>query len=80
MELYEYARLVLRWGWIVAILAVLTAGVAYLYSERQTPIYEASLKLSVRPARPLNDVVGGSVSVMLRSLAGDITLLWKREQ
>ena len=73
MELYEYARIGLRWGWIVVILALLAAGAAYLYSERQTPVYEASLKLSVRPARPLNDVVGGSVSAMLRSLAGDIT-------
>jgi len=73
MELSEYARIGLRWGWIVAILGVMVAGAAYLYSERQTPVYEASLKLSVRPARPLNDVVGGSVSAMLRSLAGDIT-------
>jgi uncharacterized protein involved in exopolysaccharide biosynthesis len=73
MELSEYVRIGLRWGWIVAVLAVLAAGAAYLYSERQTPVYEASLKLSVRPARPLNDVVGGSVSAMLRSLAGDIT-------
>jgi uncharacterized protein involved in exopolysaccharide biosynthesis len=72
MELYEYVRVGLHWGWIVVILAALAAGGAYLYSERQTPVYEASLKLSVRPARPLNDVVGGSVSAMLRSLAGDI--------
>ena len=73
MELYEYVRIAFRWGWIVVLLAVLTAGIAYLYSERQTPVYEANLKLSVRPARPLDDVVGGSVSAMLRSLAGDIT-------
>jgi uncharacterized protein involved in exopolysaccharide biosynthesis len=73
MELYEYVRIGLRWGWIIVILAVLASGGAFLYSERQTPVYEASLKLSVRPARPLNDVVGGSVSAMLRSLAGDIT-------
>jgi len=73
MELYEYVRIGLRWGWIVVILAVLAAGGAFLYSECQTPVYEASLKLSVRPARPLNDVVGGSVSAMLHSLAGDIT-------
>ena len=73
MELYEYVRIGLRWGWIVVILAALAAGGAYLYSQQKTPVYEASLKLSVRPARPLNDVVGGSVSAMLRSLAGDIT-------
>jgi uncharacterized protein involved in exopolysaccharide biosynthesis len=73
MELYEYVRIGLRWGWVVVLLAVLGAGGAYLYSERQTPIYEANLRLSVRPALPLSDEVGGSVSAMLRSLAGDIT-------
>ena len=73
MELYEYMRLGLRLGWVVVLLAVLGAGGAYLYSERQTPVYEANLKLSVRPALPLSDEVGGSVSAMLRSLAGDIT-------
>jgi uncharacterized protein involved in exopolysaccharide biosynthesis len=72
MELYEYVRIALRWGWIVAILAVLAAGGAYAFSERQTPVYEASLKLSVRPARAEQDL-GRSVGALLRSLAGDIT-------
>jgi capsular polysaccharide biosynthesis protein len=72
MELREYVRLALRWGWIVAILAVLAAGGAYVVSERQTPVYEASLKLSVRPARADEDL-GRSVGALLRSLAGDIT-------
>ena len=72
MELSEYIRLALRWGWIVALLALLAAGGAYLYSERQTPVYEARTRLAVRPARPLEPGVGGSVSALLRSLAGDI--------
>jgi uncharacterized protein involved in exopolysaccharide biosynthesis len=72
MELREYVRIALRWGWIVAILAVLAAGGAYVVSERQTPIYEANLTLSVRPARPAQDL-DRSVGALLRSLAGDIT-------
>ena len=72
MELTEYVRIVLRWGWIVAILAVLAAGGAYVVSERQTPIYEASLTVSVRPACANQDL-GQSVGTLLRSLAGDIT-------
>lgn len=72
MELHAYVWLLLRWGWIAALLAVLAAGGAYLYSERQTPVYEARLKLSVRPARPVDSDVSGSVSAMLRSLAADM--------
>jgi non-specific protein-tyrosine kinase len=72
MELREYVRIILRWGWIVAILAMLAAGAAYVVSERRTPIYEASLTVSVRPARANQDL-GQSVGTLLRSLAGDIT-------
>jgi capsular polysaccharide biosynthesis protein len=61
----------MRWGWIVAVLAVVVAGGAYLYSKRQTPIYEASLTISVRPVRANQDL-GQSIAALLRSLAGDI--------
>ena len=72
MELREYVRIMFRWGWIVAILAVVVAGGGYAYSKRQTPIYEASLTISVRPVRADQDL-GQSVAALLRSLAGDIT-------
>ena len=52
--------------------AVLAAGAAYLFSKTQVPIYEASVNLTVRPARAdwgLSNTVGS----LLRSLAGDIT-------
>ena len=67
----EYIRILMRWGWIVAILAVLAAGGAYVVSKRQTPIYEASLTISVRPVRADQDL-GQSIAALLRSLAGDI--------
>jgi len=54
------------------LLAVLAAGAAYVFSKTQVPIYEASVDLTVRPARAdwgLSNTVGG----LLRSLAGDIT-------
>ncbi|MBN1642062.1 MAG: hypothetical protein JXA09_12575 [Anaerolineae bacterium] len=72
MEFHEYVRIVRRRAWIVVVLALLLAGVAYLYGERQTPIYEARLTISVRPARTDLDL-GQTVSALLRSLAGDIT-------
>lgn len=72
MELLEYIRIIRRRGWIVVLLAVLAAGAAYVFSKTQVPIYEASVNLTVRPARAdwgLSNTVGS----LLRSLAGDIT-------
>jgi uncharacterized protein involved in exopolysaccharide biosynthesis len=71
MELSEYVRIIAQRGWIVAVLIVLAAGAAYVFSERQTPIYEASANLSVRPATADQDL-GQAVASLLRSLAGDI--------
>jgi capsular polysaccharide biosynthesis protein len=72
MELQEYIRIIRRRGWIVILLAVLSAGAAYIFSKTQPTIYEASVNLTVRPARAdwgLSNTVGS----LLRSLAGDIT-------
>jgi uncharacterized protein involved in exopolysaccharide biosynthesis len=71
MPFSVYIRIVLRRGWIVIVQAVVAAGVGYLLSEIQTPVYEASVNLSVRPARVDWDL-GQSVGALLRSLAGDI--------
>jgi capsular polysaccharide biosynthesis protein len=38
-------------GWIILLLAVLTAAAAFGFSRMQTPVYEANLKLLVRPSR-----------------------------
>jgi capsular polysaccharide biosynthesis protein len=72
MELQEYIRIVRRRGWIVVLLAVLTAGAAYVFSKAQPTIYEASVNLTVRPARA-DWGLSNTVGALLRSLAGDIT-------
>lgn len=72
MELSEYVRIVLHRGWIAVILVGLVAAGAYVYSERQTPIYEANLKILLRPVVTDWDL-GQSVIALLRSLAGEIT-------
>ena len=72
MELGEYIRIIRRRGWIVVLLAFLTAAAGFGFSKAQVPIYEANLRMTVRPARAdwgLGQVVGD----LLRSLAGDIT-------
>ena len=51
MALGDYFRILRQRGWIIILLAVLTAGAAYGFSRIQTTVYESSLKLLVRPAR-----------------------------
>jgi capsular polysaccharide biosynthesis protein len=72
MELSEYIRIIRRRGWIVVLLAVVAAGAAYVFSKAQVPIYEASVNLTVRPARA-DWGLSNTVGALLRSLAGDIT-------
>lgn len=51
MALSDYFRILKRRGWIIILLAVLTAGAAYGFSRIQPVEYESSLKLLVSPAR-----------------------------
>jgi capsular polysaccharide biosynthesis protein len=51
MELYDYWRIIRKRGWIVIVVALVAAVCAFGFSKLQTPIYSASVKLSVNPAR-----------------------------
>ena len=51
MELRDYFRILRQRGWIILLVAVLTAAAALGVSKLQTPIYRASVKLSAVPAR-----------------------------
>lgn len=51
MELSDYLRIIRQRGWIIILLAVLTAVAAFGYSRMQVPVYESNLRLLVRPAR-----------------------------
>jgi len=51
MELTDYIRLFYRRGWIVLLVAFLSAAAAFGFSKLQTPVYSASTRLSVQPAR-----------------------------
>ncbi|GJM40237.1 MAG: putative capsular polysaccharide biosynthesis protein YwqC [Ardenticatenaceae bacterium] len=51
MELRDYFRILRQRGWIIILLAILTAGAAFGFSRLQPTVYDSSLKLLVRPAR-----------------------------
>lgn len=52
MQLRDYARVLLKRGWIIILLAIIAAGSAYAFSKLQTPIYKSTVTLSAVPARP----------------------------
>ncbi|MCL4486565.1 MAG: Wzz/FepE/Etk N-terminal domain-containing protein [Chloroflexi bacterium] len=66
MQLQDYARILLKRGWIIILLAVLTTGSAVVFSKLQTPIYRSTVALSVLPARPADWGSGQASKVLLR--------------
>lgn len=52
MELTDYIRIFWQRGWIVILVAVIAAASAFGVSKLQTPVYSASTRLRVEPARP----------------------------
>lgn len=66
MNLFEYGRILIRRGWMVALAVIITAGAAFAYSKTQTPIYRASQKVLVQPSR--NDLgLAETLRIVLRS-------------
>ena len=51
MEIRDYLKILRKRGWIILVVAVLAAAGAFGFSKLQAPVYRASVKLSVEPAR-----------------------------
>jgi capsular polysaccharide biosynthesis protein len=51
VELTDYQRILRKRGWIVVLVALVAAASAFGFSKLQTPVYSASVKLSINPAR-----------------------------
>lgn len=51
MEFQDYIRILRRRGWIIVLVAVMTAAGAFAFSKLQTEIYESSVAILVQPAR-----------------------------
>ncbi len=51
MELRDYGRILRQRGWVIVVMAVLTAVAAFGFSKMQTELYESNLKMLVLPSR-----------------------------
>lgn len=51
MELSNYARIIRQRGWLILLMMLLTAAAAYGFSRIQTPVFQSSLRMLVRPSR-----------------------------
>ncbi|MGV2436915.1 MAG UNVERIFIED_CONTAM: Wzz/FepE/Etk N-terminal domain-containing protein [Anaerolineae bacterium] len=51
MNLAEYFRIILKRGWIIVLLVVIAAGVAYYLSARHIPVYRATQTVLILPSR-----------------------------
>jgi len=52
LELSRYISLLWKRGWIVVLVVAIAVLSAYGFSKMQTPIYRASIQISINPARP----------------------------
>ena len=51
MELSDYLRILRQRGWVIILVALLTAGAAFGFSRMQPEVYKSSLRLLVFPSR-----------------------------
>jgi len=52
VELKEYLNVLLKRGWIILLVAVITASSAFVFSKLQTVVYRSTVQLNVWPGRP----------------------------
>lgn len=51
MELVDYARILYKRWWIIVVLVGVTSASAFAFSKLQVPIYQASMQVTILPAR-----------------------------
>jgi len=72
MEISDYLKILRKRGWIIIVTALIAAVSAYAFSKAQTPIYSATVKLSVVPARATDWGSSNSLKDLLRNYAESI--------
>jgi capsular polysaccharide biosynthesis protein len=48
VSLTEYFRILRRWGWLLVLATLLTAGAAYVFSKAQTPIFKSTVVVNLQ--------------------------------
>ena len=72
MEITDYLRILRKRGWIIIVVALVAAASAYGFSKLQKPVYSATVKLSVVPARATDWGSSNSLKDLLRNYAENI--------
>ena len=57
IELRDYLNILRKRWWLILLVALGAAGGGYLYSRAQTPLYQTTVSLLVRPSRPDNGLI-----------------------
>lgn len=73
MEINDYLRIFRKRGWIIIVVALVAGASAFAFSKMQTPIYSATVKMSVVPARATDWGSSNSLKDLLRNYAENIT-------
>lgn len=81
MELGDYLRILRQRGWLIILLALLTAAAAYGFSRMQPEIYRSDLRLWVNPARldfgqtqAVKELLGGYEAWLQSSLRAKVVI------
>lgn len=71
MELRDYLNVLIKRGWIILLVAVITASSAFVFSKLQTVVYRSSIRLNVWPAR-LDWGLQQTIKNLMRNYSGEI--------
>jgi capsular polysaccharide biosynthesis protein len=71
MELWEYAEVLIRWGWVIVLVTGLCAAGAIALIQLQTPRYTSVTEVNVTPAR-LELELSQEVANLLRNYVSSI--------
>jgi capsular polysaccharide biosynthesis protein len=81
VELSDYLRILRQRGWVIILVALLTAVATFGFSKAQTTIYKSTLNLWVNPARldfgqtqAVKELLGGYESWMQSSLRAEAVI------
>jgi len=71
VDLKDYLNVLVKRGWIIILVAVITASSAFVFSRLQTVVYRSTIQLNVWPGRPdwgLQQTIKG----LMRNYSGQI--------